>query len=520
MASKEICLYPPVPVVHVPVRLALRDIKPPPTTDSNKDDNNSKNSHENDEKKKREALINSNFTNFIHRDKISDIKIFIDGVQVNNSPNAEEKKKSPILSSISKFFSGDSNNNQKDHFYGTPDAQFIPLNKESAIFIPGVEHANKELTISFTMKKKTFELKSTIEYRHQREWTSIGAQDGGDDAQHPIRIMQYNIQADCYTSPGGYPGCPPYSLYRNYREHVLSNYILEWKPDIACLQEVEVRMERLRNSLVDAGYQHTPLCDLAKYQEEQAIVYYRTDRFDLIESLLVNYRQLKDLLKPKQLEPLARSSCTSKYIDLLGDSMHHNKFSFALLKDKQSGSHILAGSVHLYWGAPSYDVNYFLQVVQLQIFMKLAENILERNSLPKDTPLVVSGDFNNGPGQKAYILMESGEYSLNGYPLTHSFNMKSSYALRPQGEPKYTIRTKHFFGSIDQIWVSDKLKVSKILEIGDHYPIQLPSLTDPSDHIMLLADLYVSNNNDKLTTTTTTTTTTSTTTDDINNTNE
>ncbi|EFA81675.1 endonuclease/exonuclease/phosphatase domain-containing protein [Heterostelium album PN500] len=496
-----VSLFPPVPVVNVPLRLAYRETVDPNKVDSAK------------------TVLFSSFKNFIHYNCIEDLKIYIDdveyvkesgvGLTADEHEQQQQHHSKTILSKISKFFKSDKSDEESEaaqikSVYGVTDSNIIPLNEENALFIPRVEHANKQVTLKFTIKKKPFELKATVQHRHPRVWSDIKQLDLVSLENEKIeeeqtamtnssfRVMQFNILADCYTSPANYVGCPVYSLYRNYRQWVLPEYILEHSPDVVCLQEAEVRMERLTKKLVEAGYLHTPLCDLARYEEEQSITYFKTSRYQPIELQMVHYKNLKNLLTPAQLDPLLKSSITAKYLDLLSSSMHHNKFSLALLQDKQTSSSILFGSVHLHWGSPDFDINYIAQVIQLHIFMMVVGNLLDKHSLPRDTPLVICGDYNNGPTQKAYTLMDYGQYELNGYTLSHSFKMSSAYSHRPDGEPKYTIRTNHFTGSIDQIWMSEKLRVSKLLEIGDHYPRQLPSLTDPSDHIMMLADLYVS----------------------------
>ncbi|GAM24676.1 hypothetical protein SAMD00019534_078510 [Acytostelium subglobosum LB1] len=70
-------------------------------------------------------------------------------------------------------------------------------------------------------------------------------------------------------------------------------------------------------------------------------------------------------------------------------------------------------------------------------------------------------------------------------------HLTSVYNHRPTGEPPFTCVTRHFKGNNDQIWKTPHFNIKSILEIGDHYPPQLPSTVDPSDHIMLMADLIL-----------------------------
>ncbi|GAM24674.1 hypothetical protein SAMD00019534_078490 [Acytostelium subglobosum LB1] len=119
-------------------------------------------------------------------------------------------------------------------------------------------------------------------------------------------------------------------------------------------------------------------------------------------------------------------------------------------------------------------------------------NMIRKSGLEvESTPLLLCGDFNNGPTQKTYTLLSDGHYLLDSFKLSHPFKLTSVYNHRPTGEPPFTCVTRHFKGNIDQIWKTPHFNIKSILEIGDHYPPQLPSTVDPSDHIMLMADLIL-----------------------------
>ncbi|GAM24673.1 hypothetical protein SAMD00019534_078480 [Acytostelium subglobosum LB1] len=242
--------FPPVPVVNVPLQIAYAE---------------------------KSARRHDSYTR-LDRAQLDNIKLFIDDVEIVDTETgiatqqSTKHKSSSPFHSISKWLHGG-----KDHHSGSDASRETPLvvALDNAIFVPTVAHEGKRLRATFTIRKKPFELAATIMYRTSR--TLINSEGFTDnDASEvegkntTLRIIQYNIMADCYTSAQRYTDCPPYTLYRPYRQWILPEYVNEHHADILCMQEAEVRLTRLREKLAEWGYAHTTLSDLSKYQEEQS----------------------------------------------------------------------------------------------------------------------------------------------------------------------------------------------------------------------------------------------------------
>ncbi|EGG16121.1 endonuclease/exonuclease/phosphatase domain-containing protein [Cavenderia fasciculata] len=326
-----------------------------------------------------------------------------------------------------------------------------------------------------------------------------------DDA---LRIIQFNIQADIYTHPQRYHYCPSYALYRPYRQYIIPEYILEHNGDIVCLQEVEVEFDRLRKVLIESGYNHTAV--LAKEtdrQHEQCITFYQTSRIQVIEEHLVNYNTIEkhpELISKEQIASLTNNNVhnTNMYNQLL-HTLHHNRHNILLLECKKTNQKFIVVNVHLYWGASSNDTNYYLQILQMNMLLIMVQNILTRHKLGSwttiddnfetNTPIIISGDFNNGPANYTYRYLAKGNLNVNTNQglvnYQHPFKFKSAYNLHPNGELKYTCITRDFKGCVDQIFVNDKIKVESLLEVEKYYGECLPTITEASDHILIASTI-------------------------------
>ena len=52
-------------------------------------------------------------------------------------------------------------------------------------------------------------------------------------------MIQFNIQAPVYTTIGGYPRSPAFSVPWVYREHVIMKFVEAMMVDVYCMEEVE-----------------------------------------------------------------------------------------------------------------------------------------------------------------------------------------------------------------------------------------------------------------------------------------
>ena len=108
--------------------------------------------------------------------------------------------------------------------------------------------------------------------------------------EHPdFRVMTYNILADQYAATDRakeelFAHCPSEFLEAHYRRPLLFKEILDYKPDVACLQEVD---ESAFNLLLQPGLSefgiHGVFTGKAGRVKEGSATFWRADRFRLVD---------------------------------------------------------------------------------------------------------------------------------------------------------------------------------------------------------------------------------------------
>jgi CCR4-NOT transcription complex subunit 6 len=138
-------------------------------------------------------------------------------------------------------------------------------------------------------------------------------------------------------------------------------------------------------------------------------------------------------------------------------------------------------------------------------FLLEIEKFLQEKAKHKtETPLIITGDFNSMPSSGMYELYAKGQVSSDhkdffGGKSIHSANLKNPFELESVyshvGEPVTNI-TPNFSGALDYIWTSRKgVGQAGLLEILPGKDLSesgfLPSKDWPSDHVSLVAELYI-----------------------------
>ena len=131
--------------------------------------------------------------------------------------------------------------------------------------------------------------------------------------------------------------------------------------------------------------------------------------------------------------------------------------------------------------------------------------------LARADPLIFCGDFNFKPGDSPYRLVTEGNLLKDDehYPtlppedkwVPHvEYPMRSAYKEGAGAEPAYTNwaftrgSQEDFIDCLDYIFLSEGIDVTGVLELPtkDSCPGPYPSATQPSDHVMIAANLCVS----------------------------
>lgn len=172
----------------------------------------------------------------------------------------------------------------------------------------------------------------------------------------------------------------------------------------------------------------------------------------------------------------------------------------ATLKDKQSGTAFSIGNYHM-------PCCYYAPMV-MTIHSEMAVQHVQEIASKHDTPYILAGDFNIKPIDSSYRLITTGHMDKgdpiyptpkNGYEWSPNIQpMRSAYAETTHGEPNFTnyarVRENEpFIDTLDYIFLSHAWKVDAVLPTPhrDMAGGPFPNKDEPSDHIVIAADLHL-----------------------------
>ncbi|KAL4424299.1 hypothetical protein ABPG75_001600 [Micractinium tetrahymenae] len=309
----------------------------------------------------------------------------------------------------------------------------------------------------------------------------------------PLTVCTYNILADRHATSGMHDYCPAKFLAWAYRKQRILEELLQMDADIVCLQEVERPFfeAELEPAMAQHGYQALYYARQRRpsepptMPEEGISLLYRTDRLEHRDSKAV---RLADWVDP---------SLRGRFWQAV--RARQDGAVFALLRDRATRRHLLAGCTHLFWDPRFPDV----KAAQAALLCKAAAGFLRRQpalrlapeaELAAAMPTVIAGDFNSLPRKAqsdAFDAVPPGQVlvsgvhtilagpeggidsthpdhparrSLAGGPGQHElpslrlssapFRLASAAAQAWGREPPVTNRTASFSGTLDYVFLS------------------------------------------------------------------
>jgi CCR4-NOT transcription complex subunit 6 len=315
-----------------------------------------------------------------------------------------------------------------------------------------------------------------------------------------LKVVSYNVLADCYATKERYPYCPSWALEWEQRGPRLIEEILGYDADVVCLQEVQAShwetffLPRMQQG----GYEGFYLRKTKKADGDDqgkmdgCATFYRRSRFRVVERYDIEYDEFARVDSSSQPNQDRVSKGNVAQVLTLED----------LLRTRRD--HVCVVNTHLFWDPARADVKLW----QVHALLKA----LERDpSLPgRDDPLLICGDFNSMPGSPVYEYVTRNRvpfarddpYSLlpprnesHGGRLAHLLRMASAYAVK--GEPKFTTYTPGFSGCLDYVFFTKwNLRVVSLLQMPSEDAVReytaMPSPVYPSDHAALVVELRYS----------------------------
>ncbi|KEG03660.1 hypothetical protein YYE_01684 [Plasmodium vinckei vinckei] len=341
-------------------------------------------------------------------------------------------------------------------------------------------------------------------------------------------IMTWNILAEIYGTVEAFSHCDPYMLSWSYRKTKIIQEILNHRPDIVCLQEIQnehfleffkpclnqyeyqgVYKQKTKEIFTSPSGKHKG----GKYTIDGCAIFFNRKKFKFVEiyalefSKLIKEGSVISLPKEVQKNPALSKGLLKDNIALvlLLEYVQNNKTyesdKYENGKDKKkmvivANTHIIANPEATY-----------VKIWQTQILVKVIE-YLKMNFIQKYEiipSMIVCGDFNSTPNSAVYQLLykkkccrthndlNSDEHGLLEYlPMSHNLNLKSAYAISnflsqtintdesinniiinntidlDQFEPPFTNYTSNFIGCLDYIFYNDEdLNIISTVNIPD-----------------------------------------------------
>jgi len=327
-------------------------------------------------------------------------------------------------------------------------------------------------------------------------------------------VMTYNILSDKYASPQSYAYTPSWVLNWENRSKKIIKEILEYSPDIICLQEVE--MSQYHDLFTPQLSEYTgvfwpksrakTMQEYEKKTVDGCATFFKTRRFNLIEQDLIEFNQTA-----------SQNPESRKYEDIYNRVMTKDNIAVViLLEDKETNFCIMVTNTHLHWDPAYKDVKLVQATILMEELQKFSDIYMKRPLRPQFTkylqndstrfPLIICGDFNSEENSGVYEFLSKGKiapdhedylgHSYGTEEVTHKLQLKSAYT--EVNDLEFTNYTPGFKGILDYIWyTSNTIKVTGALGPVDKQYMKkvvgFPEFHFPSDHIPLLTQIKIKN---------------------------
>ncbi|KAH8365648.1 hypothetical protein KR093_003098 [Drosophila rubida] len=319
-----------------------------------------------------------------------------------------------------------------------------------------------------------------------------------------FRVVSYNLLADLYAD-GDYarqtlfPYCAPSALKIDYRKQLFIKELVGYNADLLCLQEVDIKIfdYDLQPVLTDFQGIMTPKGKCA----EGIAMFYRTSRFELLHKYELHLGDNISSLpifaplwqRIKHNEQLASRICDRS-----------TTLQLCLFQLKDTKRYLLVANTHLYFH-PDADHIRLLQIGFSLIFVEhIYKQAIKEHRItdPQNIGLVFCGDFNSVPECGIYKLMTEQfvdsnfvDWRSNQQEAVQDVELRQSFKmLSACGTPEFTNYTTLFAACLDYIFYQSdsfdllqSVPLPSVDELSAHEAI--PSVSFPSDHVSLIADL-------------------------------
>lgn len=274
------------------------------------------------------------------------------------------------------------------------------------------------------------------------------------DTQVIIRIMQYNILAECYATLDNFPYVNPRFLEWEFRFDMIVQQILTIDADVICLQEVEsdLYFERLSVILEKRGgylsiYKKRPY----HHKKDGCAIFFKEGKLEIITKTELSYNSLA-----KDISAGDRAQTNNIAIGIYFQEISPLRRRFWVI------------NTHLFWDPKAPDV----KLGQAKMLKKFIYSQLQRSP----GGVIICGDFNSTPeSDVCHYMLEDGLFD-SAFDLDY---------------PSHTNITPGFCNCIDYIWYTiGEFNVHSAVDLKTSLgnSVYIPDESHPSDHLPLIAD--------------------------------
>lgn len=332
--------------------------------------------------------------------------------------------------------------------------------------------------------------------------------------EQTIRVVSYNVLSSHLSAPNYFQACKPENLSPDARlEKVRDKLRGEMeRQSIICMQELSTSWSgKLHGYFYKNDYHFITALYGNKFNGYMGVgVAVPKSKYELLEVDITRVADTKRL--PRAPLPglfmswllflKATLLACAKYLklyqpptDMWDNALYRsNQMICTRLKEKHTQKTFVVGNYHMpcMFKLPSVMVTH----------CALSAQHLQRWA--KEDPYIYAGDFNIKPSSSQYQLMVTGTLEPNhpDYPTIvddwrpNIKPLRSAYAVAKGREPDFTNYAKiqqepTFIEVLDYLFLSDAWNVRDVLELPHRDTVSgpLPNDDEPSDHIMIAADL-------------------------------
>ncbi len=296
-----------------------------------------------------------------------------------------------------------------------------------------------------------------------------------------LRVVTYNVLAQCYTRSTWFPWSPSAALKWKARSDALLRDVADVSADLLLLQEVDDYEAFWRPQLAARGYESAwkRRTGVTAAKKDGVALAWRPGALRLEASEEVEHNDLAAGLPLVADAPARADGGDVGQLDARTRLTRDCVGLLALFVHIATGTRVVVATTHIYWDPALADVK------DAQTAHLLRRAAAFRAARYPDAHLLVGGDFNSVPGSASHVLLlnASGAHSLP--PLRSVFG---------DTEPPLTNHTPTFTATIDYLVHSPGVRVRAVLHPPPRAALGtgLPDALRPSDHLPLVADVCFS----------------------------